>query len=686
MTAKHATFVVTALLLALVSASQARAGDLVLKRVLLSTGGVGYFEYEATVDGPGELGLTVRRDQVDDVLKSLVIYDDKGSVGSIELPGDQPLVDAFRELPFDQQALTDPMTLLNALRGAEVTVGAPKQLEGRILGVTLENRWLPNGGGLSQVHRLTLITKEGMQSLVLEEAEALKFTDAKLQAQVDAALAAEAANADKERRTLSLRVIGAGPRLVRVGYLEEVPLWKATYRLTLESGEAKTAALQGWAVVENRSGTDWNGVELTLVSGDPTTFRQALYATYYVKRPEVPVEVLGRILPPPPDNGSIAQAALAKAGVTIRGRAVADFQQSFAAGSAASVPAPAPAPEGQPEPTRFAEIAPAAASDAATQVSLRMPAPVSLRNGASMLLPVVVRAVPAQRLSLYQPAVDATHPLAAVDMTNGGDSALPPGILTLYERSSGGRVDYLGDARLAPLPEGEHRLLSFALDRKVKIDRTMNSAERMTKAQLADGVLELTTAEQQRIDYLIAVPPKEARHLVIEVPRPGDGWSLIEPEAKTAELTPAAWRLQRDIAAGQTLRFSVTLERPVVSRIELSSLTVQQIGYYQSSATFSEAQQKALARLRDLAAAEAGAERQRAALEAQQRDLIADQGRVRENLAAVPKGSDAERRYLTMLNDQEDRLAKLSTEIDEARHAQDVAKSQLADYIKGLKV
>jgi hypothetical protein len=37
-----------------------------------------------------------------------------------------------------------------------------------------------------------------------------------------------------------------------------------------------------------------------------------------------------------------------------------------------------------------------------------------------------------------------------------------------------------------------------------------------------------------------------------------------------------------------------------------------------------------------------------------------------------------------MLDDQEDRLAKLSTDVDNARHAQEVAKSQLADYIKGL--
>uniref|UniRef100_UPI0013D8B7A8 DUF4139 domain-containing protein n=1 Tax=Acinetobacter baumannii TaxID=470 RepID=UPI0013D8B7A8 len=55
--------------------------------------------------------------------------------------------------------------------------------------------------------------------------------------------------------------------------------------------------LQGWATVENLSGQDWKDVELTLVSGRPVAFRQALYEAYYVKRPEVPIEVAGRLMP-----------------------------------------------------------------------------------------------------------------------------------------------------------------------------------------------------------------------------------------------------------------------------------------------------------------------------------------------------------------------------------------------------
>ena len=93
---------------------------------------------------------------------------------------------------------------------------------------------------------------------------------------------------------------------MRVAYIVEVPVWKASYRLTLAGDPAAArSALQGWATIENLSGQDWKDIELTLVSGRPVAFHQALYDAYYVKRPEVPVEVAGRLMPGI-DRGGVA--------------------------------------------------------------------------------------------------------------------------------------------------------------------------------------------------------------------------------------------------------------------------------------------------------------------------------------------------------------------------------------------
>ena len=152
-------------------------GDLSLRRIMLSTGGVGYFEYEAQVTGDAELEVTVPLDQVDDVLKSIVVYDDTGGIGDISLPGREPLDEVFRELPFGPEALTSPVNLLNALRGSEVRIEGVRTVEGRIIAVVPESTALPDGGGTTTRHRVSLLTDSGLRQLILEDTDALGFVD-----------------------------------------------------------------------------------------------------------------------------------------------------------------------------------------------------------------------------------------------------------------------------------------------------------------------------------------------------------------------------------------------------------------------------------------------------------------------------------------------------------------------------
>jgi hypothetical protein len=56
--------------------------------------------------------------------------------------------------------------------------------------------------------------------------------------------------------------------------------------------------------------------------------------------------------------------------------------------------------------------------------------------------------------------------MAAVRLTNDGDTGLPPGILTIYERDKAGMVSYVGDARLSAFPIGEQRLAGLCAGRE----------------------------------------------------------------------------------------------------------------------------------------------------------------------------------------------------------------------------
>src|SRR5690349_21776567 len=172
----------------------ASAQDLALKRVMLSSSGLGYFEYEAAVDGNATVPLTVPLDQVDDVLKSLVVYDDSGHVGGLSLPGREPLKQLFKDLPFNLAALKTPAALLNALKGAEISIGGSRAMAGRIVSVQEEKVPGTDGKPAGKQTRVTLLTDHGLQQFVLEEAENLQFADPALRDEVGQALQSIQAN------------------------------------------------------------------------------------------------------------------------------------------------------------------------------------------------------------------------------------------------------------------------------------------------------------------------------------------------------------------------------------------------------------------------------------------------------------------------------------------------------------
>jgi hypothetical protein len=660
------------------SAAPAPATDLELRRVLLSSGGVGYFEYEATLPGEGDLHLSVRRDQVDDVLKSLVIADDVGNQGEVSLPGKEPVSEGFRDLPLPESALDSPAALLDALRGAEVRVESPGAvITGRIVSVTEEQVKQTNGEIVIQ-HRLSLLSNGVLRQVVVEQIESLKVLDEALQKQLDAALDALSRQRERDRRELVIHLHGARERVVRVGYVVEVPLWKSTYRLVLPPPTgAENAALTGFAVVENRTGEPWSNVDLTLVAGNPVTFRQAIYDTYYVNRPTVPVEVLGRVLPQPDEGGVPVPAETgavdgARAGESAPAVAI---HGGFQLG----------APKRRVSPPRVAPITPAEATEEATQVVFHLPAPVSLGAGQTALLPVLSLSLPAPRASLYQPETEARHPLSSIEITNTGTTDLPPGVLAIYERAAeSGELTYAGDAQLSLLPTGKRRFVSYAVDLRVTVDRAEKDDQTITLAKITGGTLILTRTERKKTIYTIAGAARERRTLIVEHPRI-PGFELVaSDDYQVIEVTQKSYRLKREIPADATVKLAVVLERPLQETINLASVSNDQLGVYAASADLPAKVREGLRRIIDRRADVAAKETALSQRTAERAKILEDQTRLRENLKVVPAGSDLAKRYLARLDAQEDRLSALEGEIAAAEGALRAARAALAAEIRAL--
>jgi hypothetical protein len=287
--------------------------SLPLSQVVLFSSGVGYFQREGEVEGQARIDLQFPIGDVNDLLKSLVLQDlGQGKIGAISYDGQDPIEKTLRSFAVDLTGNPTLGQLLNQARGEKVEVvmqstatNQPGTVTGVVMG--MESEMQVHGPGAQQeVHLLNLACAEGIRSVNLREVQRIRFLNPKMQAELYRALEVLAGSHDALKKTVSLNFKGDGKRKVRVGYVAENPIWKTTYRLSLD----KQIQLQGWAAVENVTDEDWNDLRVVLVSSRPISYQMDLYPPLFMPRPMVEPEKFAS-LRPPAYNGALTSDAVA---------------------------------------------------------------------------------------------------------------------------------------------------------------------------------------------------------------------------------------------------------------------------------------------------------------------------------------------------------------------------------------
>ena len=689
--------------IALLTASTSLSADLVLKRVHLGTGGVGYFEYAADVDASdASLQLRARLDQVDDILKSLIVIDPAGAA-TVTLPGKAGASEAFASLPFAEADLISLPALMGALKGASVSVEAPRKLAGSIVSAVTETV-KDKDGDERQITRVSLLNGATVEQFVLEDAEGLKFDDPRLGAQVDTALKALRAAHDRSGRDIAIRLAAGGKRTVRLGYVAEAPVWKAAYRLSLPEEAGGKARLQGWAVLENMTGTAWSDVALTLISGSPVTFRQALYDPYYVPRPTVAPPV-SRLALPRTDQGQIA-ADILQGGPETRqgaeegaGGAVNAKKAELAAGRAQQLALPN---DEAAEPASLAPAttlgAPAPSADNAENLSgasFSLTAPVNVRAGESVTLPFIDMAIAAEETAWIQSGFTAHNPWHAVSLANDGDVTLPAGSVTLYETTPAGPL-FAGEAQLNIVPPAQKRLIAFGEDQKVRVDRELKARGMISEIILAKALITVNRLVRDTTVYRLTNDDSKPRKFVVDHPR-ADGLTLASPPLSQASLVSNAWRFSGEAAPGKTEVLEVSVDRPIGQSIAIGNLSSAALAQFLaiddreigsgragfvallSQIGVDEAMKDRLEKIAEAADALEDANRRVSKSLEDRKAIVADQARLRENLRVAPAGSDLAKLSTRKLLDQEAQLEHIDAETKSATDAQETARSTLEE-------
>lgn len=655
------------------------ATDIPVRKVVLFSSGVGYFEHTGTVRGNDQTELRFKTDQINDVLKSLVLQDlGGGRIGTIVYPSNEPLSKTLRSFQVDLSGNPPLAALLNQLRGAEVeALIQGRRVAGTLLGVeTREQIVEGTTGRVVQTHVMNIMAGGRIQAVELDQVQTLELVDDDLQREFAQALSALAQARDQDKKPVLIQFHGAGARQVRIGYVVETPVWKTSYRLIMPEEEGGDGYLQGWAIVENQTDNDWTDVDLALVSGRPISFRQDLYQPLYVTRPEVKPKLYSSLRPQTYDDGVSADAEADQAMRKQRTRG-----NALAAAPAAQAPAEFAMMEEAQAFDPAEGIASVAEAERVGELFQYKVPDVSLPRQRSAMLPIVTDAVEVERVSLYNESTLARHPLNGARLKNTSGKHLLQGPITVFADGS-----YAGDAQIDDLPPDQERFLSYAvdLDVVVQITNPEHKPQQVQQGKIVDGVLELSVKRVYVRAYTLENKGDRDKTIIVEHPYRSDAELVDTPEPM--EKTDQLYRFKVAVPAGEQVVLKVQQEAPQFQRIALVNANVPTLTTYQTNSAIAADVRRALGEVISRRQTLVRLQQQVQQVQQERQQITADQDRIRENMKTVTAGSAYYDRLLEKLNDQETQIERLLDQDETLQQQLREAEAALRQYVQNLKL
>jgi len=665
-----------------------------VRRVVLYKNGVGYFEHLGRVHSSQDVHVDFTSAQLNDVLKSLTVLDlSGGKITGVGYNSEAPLA---RRLATLRLALGEKPTtaeFLSALRGArlEVRGGNNPAMTGKLLSV---ERKTQNGSNWTvETDEISLITDGGeIRSVDINPITSVRIAEKDLQVEVGKYLGLIASSRDQDVRRMTISTTGAGERNLYVSYISEVPIWKTTYRIVLPSKPEKKPLLQGWAIVDNTIGEDWNEVELSLVAGAPHSFIQELSQPYYGRRPVVPLpesvqltpqthaatlEAMPRLVSPHVMGGVPGGVAGGSMGGVIGG-------VIGGMGGAPPPPKPSSVDEAEVEEAREESEPVAEGNTIGDLFEYKLKECVTIRKNQSALVPILQTDIAAERVSLWSESLGVARPLRALWVNNASSLTLDGGSFSVLDSNT-----FAGEGLVEAIKPGERRLLSYATDLGLLVDTKQDSGhERVTRVRIYRGTMTTTREEREKKTYIVRNEDTTPRTLVIEHPARPE-WKLAEDGPKPEEKASGLYRFRLSVEPKKTERLVVNEAKPLYTQYAVNGATDDQIELFLRQKSINSDIAKAL---RAIVAQKNVVADFDEKIRAQQKvidQIFTDQGRLRENMKAL-KGSAEEKtllqRYTKQLDEEETELGTLRKGKQATEKEQQLASAVLQHMIQELQL
>ncbi len=682
MHARIATLVLVSGLAAPLSAYAQQDDAMPVTDVTLYRSGVGSFQRQGTVSGNESVGLSFKADQINDILKSLVVLDfDGGRVGAVSYSSDEPIGRRLEALGLSDPTDLSLGVLLGQFLGSSVTMTTTNgDLTGRILGVET-HAVTDDDGNHRNIRRFSLATDDGLTTVDESDVRNVRLLDETLQADLTELLVALGSQRTEQTRTIEIDLKGQGDRRVMAAYVQETPIWKTSYRLVLPEAEGDDLHIEGWAIVENTTDQDWDDISLTLVAGQPVGFQMDLATPLYLERPvlDVPVELAAA--PKMYERGTEffefgrAQNSLGLSpGVQ---RSVTSSQDRME--ELESVPATR-SRTALGSAMSKSTLSMASGGDEGEVFFFRLNNPVTVEKRQSAMLPIITGAIEGRRVSVISPSTQGKHPYRGVELTNSTNLKLMPGPLSVYDGSV-----FAGDAQIGYIGAGEQRMLSYAVD--LDVDAEQNQKQDMTvqRVRIIDGVIHRTEAvESVHTVDLTNHDSSAGRTVVVEIQRNRE-WTLSS-EIKPFETTDSLYRFEVELDPNGKGSVETTQTRVYGTTLALTSSNLETLLSYQRQGAASQAVVDAF---KGYASRRAEVDQVRSQIgnnDSETKRITADQLRIRELMQAVTRQDALYARYMAQLESHEDALDELRVQRSELAKELQMKEQSLDLYLRTLRV
>jgi hypothetical protein len=663
--------------------AQESAGSLPVRRVVLFSSGVGFYEHTAEVRGNASIDLKFNVEDVNDLLKSMVLMDEGGGrISTVNYGSKDPITKTLKTFAIDLTANPTLADLLSQVRGERVEVDAPNAIAGIIVGVEKRKKQIKEE--VVEEEFLNLLTDDGLRSVPLASMGRIKLANDKLDGELRQALAILALGHATDKKTVTLNFMGEGARRVRVGYIQESPIWKTSYRLVLDDEDAPF--LQGWAIVENTTEEDWKDVALTLVSGRPISFVMNLYDPLYIRRPVVEPELFASLRPQTYGQDLAGAEAefrkLAEGGAAPPGApppaAAESLDRGLRRGRASGAMPGGGGGFGGVEQERKFDLAStgqsmAQAGDVGELFQYAIETPVTLPRQQSAMLTIVNGSVQGEKVSIYNQSVQARHPLSGLKLKNTTGLHLMQGPITVFDGGA-----YAGDAQIHDLQPDSERLISYALDLDTEVvPETKGYPDVLSSVKITKGVMETRTKLARSTSFTVKNSGRKAKPVLVEYPIE-PGWDLVTPKEPT-EKSRDVYRFSVAAEPGKPASLEIKEERTTRQEFAVNNLDEANIRYYLAAPVVSTKVKEALTEVIRRKAAIQVLATKRAQLSGQIQAIDQEQNRIRQNMAQLDKTNELYSRYVKKLTQQEDEVDKLkqdvaSTLAEETRLIQELDK------------